>query len=110
MNKLAMMVAVTAPALHHDSCTGARSPVSPWNSWLATSTMIGATRVSNVMAGALLDHYRRTLDEARTVGFAAYANQQLAPYVRAATAQFSPDRRTLTEDLLERSRSADRSR
>ena len=78
--------------------------------WLATSTMIGATRVSNVMAGALLDHYRRTLDEARTVGFAAYANQQLAPYVRAATAQFSPDRRTLTEDLLERSRSADRSR
>ena len=78
--------------------------------WLATSTMIGATRVSNVMAGALLDHYRRTLDEARTVGFAAYANQQMAPYVRAATAQISPDRRTLTEDLLERSRSADRSR
>ena len=78
--------------------------------WLATSTKIGATRAGSLMAGALLDHYRRTLDEARTVGFAAYANRQLAPYVRAATAQFSPDRRTLTEDLLERSRSADRSR
>jgi hypothetical protein len=62
------------------------------------------------MAGALLDHYRRTLDEARTVGFAAYANEQLAPYVRAATAQFSPDRRTLTEALLDRARPADRSR
>ena len=78
--------------------------------WLATSTMIGATRAGSVMAGALLDHYRRTLDEARTVGFAAYANEQLAPYVRSATAQFSPGRRTLTEQLLDRSGSADRSR
>jgi hypothetical protein len=78
--------------------------------WLATSTRIGAARASSVMAGALLDHYRRTLDEARTVGFAAYANEQLAPYVRAATAQFSPDRRTLTEALLDRARPADRSR
>ena len=54
------------------------------------------------MAGELLDHYRRTLDEARAAGFAAYANAQLGPYVRAAAAQFSPDRRTLTENLIER--------
>ena len=78
--------------------------------WLATSTMVGATRASSVLAGALLDHYRRTLDEARTAGFAAYAHAQLAPYVRAATAQFSPNRRTLTGNLLNRSRSTERSR
>jgi hypothetical protein len=70
--------------------------------WLATSTMIGATRTGSLLAGSLLDHYRRTLDEARTVGFAAYASAQLAPYVRAAAAQFSPERETLTEGLLDR--------
>lgn len=73
--------------------------------WLAASTMIGAGRAGSVLAGALLDHYRRTLEDARSVGFTAYANAQLAPYVRAATAQFSPDRRTLTEGLLDRARS-----
>ena len=70
--------------------------------WLSTSTTVGASRVGHVLAGALLDHYRRTLDEARAVGFAAYANAQLGPYVRAAAAQFSPERRSLTENLLAR--------
>jgi hypothetical protein len=57
------------------------------------------------VAGRLLDHYRQTLDEARAVGFAKYANAQLRPYVRAAADQFSPDRRTLTDRLLERRQS-----
>lgn len=70
--------------------------------WLSTSTAVGAGRVGHVLAGALLDHYRRTLDEARAVGFTAYTTAQLGPYVRAATAQFSPERRTLTEGLLRR--------
>ena len=70
--------------------------------WLSTSTTIGVGRAGSVMAGELLDHYRRTLDEARAAGFRAYANAQLRPYVRAAAAQFSPDRRTLTENLIER--------
>ena len=74
--------------------------------WLSTSATIGAGRAGGVMAGALLDHYRRTLDEARAAGFVAYANAQLAPYVRAAADQFSPDRRTLTERLLDRERSS----
>ncbi len=72
--------------------------------WLSSSTTTGAGRVGHVLAGALLDHYRRTLDEARAVGFAAYANAQLGPYVRAAAAQFSPERRMLTESLLNRDR------
>lgn len=75
--------------------------------WLSTSATIGAGRAGSVMAGALLDHYRRTLDEARATGFAAYANAQLGPYVRAAAALFSPDRRTLTESLLDRGHSPD---
>ncbi|HEY6507303.1 MAG TPA: hypothetical protein VIY56_04770 [Vicinamibacterales bacterium] len=70
--------------------------------WLSTSTTVGAGRVGHVLAGSLLEHYRRTLDEARAVGFTAYANAQLGPYVRAAAAQFSPERRTLTDDLLRR--------
>ena len=69
--------------------------------WLSTSATIGAGRAGSVLAGALLDHYRRTLDEARSVGFTAYARAQLGPYVRAAAAQFSPERRTLTENLLD---------
>ena len=70
--------------------------------WLSTSATVGAGRAGSVLAGALLDHYRRTLDEARAVGFAAYASTQVGPYVRAAVAQFSPERRTLTESLLDR--------
>jgi len=70
--------------------------------WLSTSTTVGAGRAGHVLAGSLLDHYRRTLDEARAVGFAAYATAQLGPYVRAAAAQFSPERRSLTEGLLAR--------
>jgi hypothetical protein len=70
--------------------------------WLSSSTMVGAATAGGVLGGALLDHYRRTLDEARAAGFTAYASAQLAPYVRAAANQFSPARRTLTGDLLKR--------
>jgi hypothetical protein len=70
--------------------------------WLSTSATIGAGRAGSIVAGALLDHYRQTLDEARSVGFMAYASAQLGPYVRAAAAQFSPERRTWTGDLLDR--------
>jgi hypothetical protein len=70
--------------------------------WLSASAMVGATRTGQVFAGALLDHYRRTLDEIQQVGFASYAVRQFRPYVRAAVGQFSPKRRTLTQRLLER--------
>jgi hypothetical protein len=73
--------------------------------WLSSATTIGVGRAGSVVAGRLLDHYRQTLDEARAVGFAKYANAQLRPYVRAAADQFSPDRRTLTDRLLERRQS-----
>ena len=69
--------------------------------WLSASAVAGAGRTGRVVGGALLDHYRETLDEVRQTGYAEYASRQLGPYVRAAVAQFSPEQSTLTERLLE---------
>jgi hypothetical protein len=72
--------------------------------WLYASSRVGAQRTGEVLAAALLDHYRQTLSEIRQVGYFRYASRQLQPYVRAAVNQFSPGRQTLTERLLERIR------
>ena len=65
--------------------------------WLSASARVGATRAGQIFAGALLDHYRQTLAELQQVGYVAYARRQLGPYFRAAGAQFSPKRPTLTQ-------------
>jgi hypothetical protein len=70
--------------------------------WLSASTRVGATRTGQVFAAALLDHYRETLKEIQKTGYATYAIRQLRPYVLAAAGQFSPARRTLTQDLMEK--------
>jgi hypothetical protein len=70
--------------------------------YLSASARVGASRAGYVLGAALLDHYRQTLGEIRETGYAKYAARQLRPYVRAAVAQFSPRRRTLTERLMER--------
>ena len=70
--------------------------------YLSASARVGASRAGYVLGAALLDHYRQTLGEIRETGYATYAARQLRPYVRAAVAQFSPRRRTLTERLTER--------
>jgi hypothetical protein len=70
--------------------------------WLSTSARVGVARTGQVLAGALLDHYRQTLTEIHQVGYAAYASRQLRPYLRAVKNQFSPKRRTLTERLIGR--------
>ena len=51
---------------------------------------------------SLLDHYKQTLDELQQVGYATYAARQLRPYLRAAAAQLSPQKPTLTERLLDK--------
>ncbi len=71
--------------------------------WLSASALVGASKTGHIVAGALLDHYRTTLDDIRETGFATYAAEHLGPYVRAAVGQFSPERVTLTERFLERS-------
>ncbi len=70
--------------------------------WVSASARAGASRTGQVLAAALLDHYKQTLDELQQVGYATYAARQLRPYVRAAAAQLSPEKRTLTERLLEK--------
>jgi hypothetical protein len=67
-----------------------------------SATRVGLARTGQVLGTAILRHYATTLDELRRAGFAAYARTQLAPYARAAAAQFSPGRRTLTDRLLDR--------
>jgi hypothetical protein len=72
--------------------------------WLSASALVGASRTGEIVATALLDHYRATLDDIRDVGFATFAARQLGPYVKAAVGQFSPERVTLTERFLERTK------
>jgi hypothetical protein len=68
--------------------------------WLSASAKVGATRTGQILAAAILDHYRQTLTEIRHVGYVTYAGRQFRPYFRAAVGQFSPKRRTLTQRLL----------
>jgi hypothetical protein len=70
--------------------------------WLSASARVRATRTGQVFAAALLDHYRETLSEIRQIGYLTYAGRQFKPYLRAAAGQFSPQRRTLTQRVLEK--------
>jgi hypothetical protein len=74
--------------------------------WLAASAQVSASRTGQIVAEALLDHYRQMLTEMREVGYVAFVGRQLRPYVRAAAGHFSPQRRTLTHSVLEKLRSA----
>lgn len=71
---------------------------------LSASARVGAKHTAKLLSGAILDDYGQTLSELRQVGYLTYARRQLSPYVRACVEQFSPERRTLTQRLLERTR------
>jgi hypothetical protein len=72
--------------------------------WISASARVGATRTGQIFAAALLDHYRQTLSEIRQVGYVGYARRQLRPYIRACVNQFSPERSTATQRVVERLR------
>jgi len=72
--------------------------------WLSMSTQVGARRAGKVLASDILDGYRQTLTDLRKVGYLTYARRQLSPYLRACVDQFSRQRRTLTQRLLNRVR------
>jgi hypothetical protein len=72
--------------------------------WLSASTRVGATHTGKLLAAAILDHYSQTLNELREVGYLTYAKRQLSPYLRACVDQFSPQRQTLTQRLLDKVR------
>lgn len=71
---------------------------------LSASTRVGARHTGKLLSGALLEHYQQTLGELRQVGYLTYAKRQLSPYIRACVEQFSPQRRTLTQRLLDKAR------
>ena len=70
--------------------------------WLSARARVGATRTGHLVAAALLDHYRQTLNEIRQTGYWTYTSRHLRPYVHAAIGQFSPKRRTVTERAIEK--------
>jgi hypothetical protein len=70
--------------------------------WLSASAKSAATRTGQVFGAALLEYYSETLGEIRDVGFVRYAGRQMRPYARAAVAQFSPKRPSLTQRLIDR--------
>jgi hypothetical protein len=72
--------------------------------WISASARVGATRTGQIFAAALLDHYRQTLGEIRQVGYVGYARRQLRPYIRACVNQFSPERSTATQRVVEKLR------
>jgi hypothetical protein len=75
--------------------------------WLSSSAKAAASRTGQVFGAALLDHYRATLSEIRAIGFIRYTSRQLRPYLRAALVQFSPERRTMTQRLVEKLKKPD---
>jgi hypothetical protein len=70
--------------------------------WLTASARVGATHTGKILSAAILDHYSETLQELHEVGYLAYAKRQLSPYLRACVDLFSPERRTLTQRLLDK--------
>ena len=70
--------------------------------WLSKATQLAVKCTGEVVAGALLDHYRTALEEIRRTGFLKYWVREFRPYLSAAAAQFSSSRDPLTNRLLRR--------
>ena len=70
--------------------------------WLSRAARSAARRTGQVLGEAVLDHYTETLGEIARTGFLAYWQREFKPYLRAAAAQFTPGRESLTERLLNR--------
>jgi hypothetical protein len=49
-----------------------------------------------------MDHYGQALNEIREMGFLDYWTREFRPYLRAAAAQFSPSKTSLTEKWMRR--------
>jgi hypothetical protein len=70
--------------------------------WLSRATQLAVRCTGEVVASALLDHYRTALEEIRRTGFLKYWIREFRPYLSAAAAQFSSSRDPLTNRLLRR--------
>jgi hypothetical protein len=72
--------------------------------WLSSAARISSRRAGEVLAHGLLDHYRTTLDEIRQTGYTRYWLREFRPYLTGALQQFSPQKVSTTERLLNRRR------
>jgi hypothetical protein len=70
--------------------------------WLSKAARSAGRRTTGIVAGALLDHYSKTLDDIAATGFTSYWKSEFRPYLRAAAEQFAPRHRSLTERLFRR--------
>lgn len=70
--------------------------------WLSKAARSAGRRTTGIVAGALLDHYSKTLDDIAATGFTLYWKGEFRPYLRAAAEQFAPKHRSLTERLFRR--------
>jgi hypothetical protein len=70
--------------------------------WVGLSATLAAQKTGKIVTGAVLDHYRQTLQEIRKAGYLGYWAQEFRPYLKAAALQFSPGRGSLTQRLLRR--------
>ncbi|HSW49817.1 MAG TPA: hypothetical protein VLH09_06555 [Bryobacteraceae bacterium] len=70
--------------------------------WLGRSVRLASLRAGRLLAESLLDHYTSTLQEIHQTGYMTYFAREMRPYLRAAAAQFSPGKASLTERLLGR--------
>jgi hypothetical protein len=67
---------------------------------LSGNVKLALKKTGIVVAGALIEDYKRTLAKIREKGYGRYAIQQFRPYLYAAALQFSPHRRSLTERMF----------
>ncbi|MEZ5404381.1 MAG: hypothetical protein R2729_32170 [Bryobacteraceae bacterium] len=72
--------------------------------WLSRSAAVAARRTGELLGEKLLGHYRRALGEIHTEGYLRFWTRVYRPYLRAAAAQFSREKPSLTEKVLARRR------
>jgi hypothetical protein len=70
--------------------------------WLGKSAALATHRTGVIFAEALLGHYRDALTEIHETGYLTFLVREYRPYLHAAVQQFSPNRVSLTQKLLNR--------
>lgn len=70
--------------------------------WLGRSSLVAARTTRGMVAENILEHYSDTLESIRTQGLAQWWRLQFRPYLRAAAHQFSPEKSSWTQRVLQR--------
>lgn len=68
--------------------------------WLSKAAHSATCRTTDMVGGAILDHYAAALEEINRAGFVGYWKREFRPYLRAAAEQFAPQHESSTERIL----------